>query len=212
MVHLLPRASTVLYHTLFWPCHRQNKWYLNYIGFGQELWAPTLTRLAHLIQCVLKYNPSPWASSHGLINYKDTKAKFLHLKKFTCKGTLRLVFLRVYRLEIQSVILVIFYPALWTVAPFPCVNKYTLYTYTECKGGGGVLVIKQMNNTCPKTPLQVNSVRWRHFALPSMSLIFHRASSLVGEKLGTKSEDIWPRPSCLSQPYALSRVSLHLIS
>ncbi len=44
--------------------------------------------------------------SHGLINYIDTKAKCLHLKKLTCKGTLRQVFIRVYRLEIQSVMLV----------------------------------------------------------------------------------------------------------
>ncbi len=36
---------------------------------------------------------------HGLINYKDTKTKCRHLKKFTCKGALRLVFIRVYRLE-----------------------------------------------------------------------------------------------------------------
>jgi hypothetical protein len=35
---------------------------------------------------------------HGLINYKDTKAK--------SKGTSRQVFVRVYRLEIQSVMLV----------------------------------------------------------------------------------------------------------
>ncbi len=43
---------------------------------------------------------------HWLINYKDTKAKCRHLTKFTCKGTLRQVFIRVYRLEIQSVMLV----------------------------------------------------------------------------------------------------------
>jgi hypothetical protein len=43
---------------------------------------------------------------HGLINYKDTKAKCRHLKKLTCKGTLRQVFIRVYRLEIQSVRLI----------------------------------------------------------------------------------------------------------
>ena len=29
-------------------------------------------------------------------------------------------------------------------------------------------------NTCRKVPLQVNFFRWRHFALPSMSLIFLR--------------------------------------
>ncbi len=43
---------------------------------------------------------------HGLINYIDTEAKCRHLKKLkklTCKGTLRQVFIRVYRLEIKSV-------------------------------------------------------------------------------------------------------------
>jgi hypothetical protein len=36
------------------------------------------------------------------INYKGTKAKCRHLKKLTCKGTVRLVFIRVYRLEISQ--------------------------------------------------------------------------------------------------------------
>ncbi len=49
---------------------------------------------------------------HGLINFIDTKAKCRHLKKFTCKGTLRQVFIRVYRLEIQSVMLDFFDQAL----------------------------------------------------------------------------------------------------
>jgi hypothetical protein len=46
--------------------------------------------------------------AHGLINYIDTKAICCHChpKKLTCKGTLRQVFIRVYRLEIQSVMLV----------------------------------------------------------------------------------------------------------
>jgi hypothetical protein len=35
---------------------------------------------------------TPW---HGLINYVDTKAKCRHLKKLTCKGTLRQVFIKV---------------------------------------------------------------------------------------------------------------------
>jgi len=35
--------------------------------------------------------------THGLINYIETKAKGCHLKKFTCKGTLTQVFIRVYR-------------------------------------------------------------------------------------------------------------------
>ncbi len=33
-------------------------------------------------------------SEHELINYKDTKTKFRHLKKITCKGTLRQVFIK----------------------------------------------------------------------------------------------------------------------
>jgi hypothetical protein len=41
--------------------------------------------------------------SHGLINYIDTKEKCRHLKKLTCKGTLRQVLIRVYRQEIVLV-------------------------------------------------------------------------------------------------------------
>ncbi len=33
--------------------------------------------------------PTGEESGHGLINYIDTKAKCRHLKKLTCKGTLR---------------------------------------------------------------------------------------------------------------------------
>ncbi len=47
-----------------------------------------------------------YSNMHCLINYIDTKAKCRHLKKMICKETLRYVFIRVYRLEIQSVILV----------------------------------------------------------------------------------------------------------
>jgi hypothetical protein len=43
---------------------------------------------------------------HGLFNYRDTKAKCRHLKKLTFKGTLWQVFLRVYKLDIQSVRLI----------------------------------------------------------------------------------------------------------
>jgi hypothetical protein len=76
---------------------------------------------------------------HGLINFIDTKAKCRHLKKLTCKGTLRQVFIRVCRLEIQMVMLVFsthfckLLPSLWfNSLPLPlslhCVNKYTAYT------------------------------------------------------------------------------------
>jgi len=50
---------------------------------------------------------------HGLINYIDIKAKCRHLKKVTCKGTLRQVFIKIYRLGIQSVMLIQYFdPAL----------------------------------------------------------------------------------------------------
>jgi hypothetical protein len=62
----------------------------------------------------------PVSVHHGLINYEDTTAKCRHLKKLTCKGTLRQVFIRVYRLEGDTVSHIgIFDPALWTIAPFP---------------------------------------------------------------------------------------------
>ena len=41
-----------------------------------------------------------------IMDYKDTKAKCRHMKILTCKGTLRQVFIKVYGLEIQSVMLV----------------------------------------------------------------------------------------------------------
>jgi hypothetical protein len=43
---------------------------------------------------------------HRLTNNIDTKAKCRHLTKFTCKGTLRQLFIRVYRLKSHSVMLV----------------------------------------------------------------------------------------------------------
>jgi hypothetical protein len=45
-------------------------------------------------------------SDHGQIDYIETKVKCRHLKTLSCKGTLRQVFIRVYRLEIQSVMFV----------------------------------------------------------------------------------------------------------
>jgi hypothetical protein len=43
-------------------------------------------------------------------------------KKLTSKEALRQVFIKVYRLEIQS-------------PPLPCVIMYPVYTFTEFKGG-----------------------------------------------------------------------------
>jgi hypothetical protein len=74
-------------------------------------------------------------SVHGLINYKDTKTINVSL----------LVFNRVYRLELLSVMLVFStgfvnsnpLTSLISSPPFPplpCVNKYTVYRYTMSKG------------------------------------------------------------------------------
>jgi hypothetical protein len=58
-----------------------------------------------------------------------------------------------------------------TLPSLPCVNKYTVYTYSvQCVRGYGVLGLRQ-TNTCRKVPSQVN-FKIRNFALPSMSLIF----------------------------------------
>jgi hypothetical protein len=67
------------------------------------------------------------------MDYIATKAKCRHLKKLTCKETLRQALIRVYRLEIHSVMLVFLTqlcellplePSLWSTLPSPCVNKY----------------------------------------------------------------------------------------
>ncbi len=80
---------------------------------------------------------SPDYSFHGLITYKDTKLLMSSL----------LVFNRVYILGDTVKSCWYFRPALWTIAPLtfsvvsslsslPCVNKYNVYTYTVCVGGG----------------------------------------------------------------------------
>ncbi len=101
-------------------------------------------------------------SAHRLPRRKkrliEGNAKCHHLTKITCKGTLRQVFIRVYRLEIANFLCTfshvgIFNPALVSVffcvaslpfslvqthPPFPCMNKYSiLYTLIQCVRGGG---------------------------------------------------------------------------
>ncbi len=55
---------------------------------------------------------------------------------------------------------------------------YTVYTYTVCNGGGGKGFWVSERST-PAAKLLYRSIllcRWRHFALPSMSLIFLRVT------------------------------------
>jgi hypothetical protein len=81
------------------------------ICFSRALFNPfphnqKLTEFATIQQSLHKQDAKEDAPFHGLINYIDTKAKRRYLKKLTCKGTLWHVFIRVYRLERQSVMLV----------------------------------------------------------------------------------------------------------
>ncbi len=62
---------------------------------------------------------------NGLINYTFTKTKCRHFKKLTCKGTLRQVFIKVFRLEIKSVLLV-FSTQLCELLPPPLLSGSTL--------------------------------------------------------------------------------------
>jgi hypothetical protein len=68
---------------------------------------------------------------------------------------MRQVYIRVYRLEIQSVLLVfstqlcellllfiLLSGSTLHTSHLSCVNKYTVYTYTVCNGGYGVLGLK----------------------------------------------------------------------
>ncbi len=132
-------------------------------------------------------SPHIMPTTDGLINYIDTEAKCRHLKILTYKGTLRPVSKFIVWIYSQSCwyfrsSFVSFCPSPLlsgsTLPPLPCVNKYTVFRYTVCKGGGcgyGVQGLRQIN-TCRKVPLLVNFIRWRHFALPSMSLIYKPTS------------------------------------
>ncbi len=78
------------------------------------------------------------------------------------------IYLQMFTVFLQYFLLYLLYFQLHTVSPLlsgstlpppplPCVNKYTVYTYTVCSGEGvyGVLELRQIN-TCRKVPLQVN--------------------------------------------------------
>ncbi len=85
-----------------------------------------------------------------------------------------------------------------------------------CRGGGpGVPGLRQIN-TCRKIPLQVNSFKWRHFALPSMSIIFLCSPSPAGcihllfsKKLNktTQNKCLFPHGSGLSTFVFLPRLN-----
>ncbi len=90
-----------------------------------------------------------YRAMHGLITCVDIKAKCRYLKKLTCEGTLRQVFNRVYRLDIQSVMLVFstqlyellpLKPSFWLTLPTPpppSLCQSTVYSDSVWLGGGG---------------------------------------------------------------------------
>ncbi len=101
----------------------------------------------------------------------------------TCKGTLRQVFIRVYRQSCWY-----FWPSFVNCCPFnlifystlpplPCV-KYTVYTYTVCKGGEYGGSGPQTDKHLPESPFTGQFFIWWHYALSSMSLIFLRRYSI----------------------------------
>jgi len=82
-----------------------------------------------------------------VFNFMDTNANCHHLNKFTCKGTLWQVFSKVYRLEVQSVILVFstqlcellpIYPSfLFPSPPLPKVKVQYVQTMSDWERVGG---------------------------------------------------------------------------
>ncbi len=114
-VHGFSPYSTKLF---FFQCTHSCEWLL--------LCWRSLRKGFFVIKMLLPRAPPPpvWLS-HGLNNYTVTEAKFRHLKKLTCKGTSRQVFIRVCRLEIQSVMLV-FSTQLCELLPSPLLSGSTL--------------------------------------------------------------------------------------
>ena len=120
------------------------------------------------------------------ISLIEGKAKWRHLKQFTCKGSLRKVFSWIYRMESVSQVLyieghfVILDLAFSQVHLSPlstihCANYNPVHTYTvqhstvyKMEGGGWYGVLSR------KVPWKGNYYIWWHFALPSMSLVFLR--------------------------------------
>ncbi len=90
---------------------------------------------------------------HGLINYLHTKEKYIHLKKFTNKETLRQVFIRVYRVEIQLVFRPNFVNCCpsnllcgSTLPPPPSLCQSTVYIKTTWGGWERVLVLSPVGD------------------------------------------------------------------
>ncbi len=118
-------------------------------------------------------------SPHGLSNYIDfryqSSMQCRHLKILTCKGTLQQVFIRVYWLEIQSVMLSYFRPSFVNCCPSNLLSSSVLpppfplwisILHTRIQYERGDMEFgPQTDKHLPQSPLQVNFIRWRNLAL-----------------------------------------------
>jgi hypothetical protein len=94
---------------------------------------------------------------YGLINCIDTKAKCRHLKILTCKGTLRQVFIRVFRYSLSWLVFstefceLLYPPSLCEQVPYR-----VLYTRIQfVRGGGTGMGSKhQRDKHLPQSPLK----------------------------------------------------------
>ncbi len=145
-----------------------------------------------------------FASRCRKIRLIETNAKCCHPKKLTCKGTLRQVFIRVYRLEIANFLRTFshvrtfntsfvictlpWYPSsllsgsTLPPTPLPCVNKCTMCTRIQCvRGEEGVVwgSGSQTDKHLRQSPFTGKFFKLTNF---SLSIIFLRIKELKQSK------------------------------
>ncbi len=83
-------------------------------------------------------------ATHRWINYKDPRTKCRHLKKLTWKGTLRQMFIRVWKTGNKVSLVGIFDPALWTIAPL----TFSLVTYPRFPSSLCLCTVQYIQTVC----------------------------------------------------------------
>ncbi len=144
-----PVISMLIYAAIYW--------FFNWKNIGQR----------KVKSHDLQYSILGEGKEHGLTNFIDTKAKCSHLKNLILKVPrgrclsefrdwrysqscwyLRPSFVNCCPSNLLT-------GSTLPLSPLFCVNKYTVYKYTVCKGGYGVSVPQKIN-TCRIVPSQVN--------------------------------------------------------